>query len=301
MNPRPLDILDLPSLYRFRDAVISLDSTRLLTRGNPLGAVGFLSYFNPSRHLYSAISSDSNGAVMGGVVQSNGDSFAKLVYLAPGSNVHHPAMSQLVDHLSSEAGNWGAFHLLAEVEESNDVFPVLRQAGFSVYAWQRMWNISHVLPSETQGAWDVVRSDNLHAVQSLYHQIVPPLLQPVEPVPKLPKGLICNQGWRCYVNIYYGLYGIVIIPLIHPEVVDVQDRFFSLISQIPRRRGRPVYVCIRSYQAWLEPVLEDIGGLSAPREAVMVKYLARMVKDEQKVRAANPSNVSVQPSRVSRP
>lgn len=301
MNPRPLDILDLPTLYRYRDEVINLDSTRLLTRGNPLGAAGFLSYFNPSRHLYSAVSSDNNGTLLGGVVQTNGDSFAKLVYLAPESNVQHPLLPGLVDHLGFEAGQWGAFHLLAEVEESHDVFPILRQAGFSVYAWQRLWNVSHVTSSDKLMPWVHVKSENLHAVQSLYHQIVPPLLQPVEPIPKQPKGLICSKGWRCYANIYYGIYGIVIIPLIHPEVTGVEDKFISLLSQIPGRRGRPVYICIRSFQAWLEPVLEDLGGLPARREAIMVKHLARMVKDEQTVRSANPGRVSIQPSRVSRP
>jgi hypothetical protein len=32
----------------------------------------------------------------------------------------------------------------------------------------------------------------------------------------------------------------------------------------------------------------------------MVKHLARLIKDEQTVRAAQPAGVSVQPSRVSR-
>ena len=54
MTARALDLLDLPVIYRYRDEVVSLDSTRLLTRGNPLGAAGFIAYFNPARHLYTA-------------------------------------------------------------------------------------------------------------------------------------------------------------------------------------------------------------------------------------------------------
>src|SRR5512140_3355577 len=138
MPPRPLDLLDLPTLYHYRSEAISLDSARLLTRGNPLGAAGFMSYFNPARHLYTGISQENGITLLGGVIQTNGDSFAKLVYLAPASNLTHPALPELVDYLSAEAGKWGAFHVLAEIEEGGEAFPALRKAGFSVYAWQRI-------------------------------------------------------------------------------------------------------------------------------------------------------------------
>ncbi len=299
MNPRPLDLLDLPTVYHFRGEAASLDSTRLLTRGNPLGAAGFMSYFNPARHLYSAIMQDNGTTLLGGVIQTNGDSFAKLVYLAPATALTHPDVPVLIEHLSAEAGKWGAFHVLAEVNEDSEAFPALRKAGFSVYAWQRIWDVSHIALSETPGGWNQAKSVNLPAVQSLYHQIVPPLLQPVEPTPRRAVGLVCADGSKCYVNVSYGVYGIVLMPLIHPEATDVAMKLTNLLTHLPNRRGRPVYLCVRSYQAWLEPALEDLGGKASSRQAVMVKHLARMVKDEQSLRATQPAGVSVQPSRVS--
>ena len=301
MPPRPLDLLDLPTIYHYRAEAISLDSTRLLTRGNPLGAAGFMSYFNPARHLYTGINQENGVTLLGGVIQTNGDAFAQLVYLAPGSNLGHPALPVLIDHLNSEAGRWGAFHVLAETEEGSQAFPALRRAGFSVYAWQRIWDVSQVTPTEGPPDWTRVKSIHLPAVQSLYHQIVPPLLQPVESAPKRATGMVCGETMRCYVNIAYGVRGIVLTPFIHPEASGVALKLGSLLSQLPDRRGRPVYLCVRSYQAWLEPALEDLGGKAAPRQAVMVKHLAHMLKDEQLVRAAQPAGVSVQPSRVTRP
>jgi hypothetical protein len=296
-----LDLLDLPTLYHYRSEAISLDSARLLTRGNPMGAAGFMSYFNPARHLYTAISQENGTTLLGGVIQTNGDAFAKLVYLAPESNLRHASLPALIEHLSAEAGKWGAFHVLAEIEENSDAFPPLRSAGFSVYAWQRIWDVSDIIPGENLCGWTRVQPVNLPAVQSLYHQIVPPLLQPVEPAPKRAIGLVCSESSRCYVNIAYGVHGIVLTPLIHPEATGVAAMLGSLLNQLPDRRGRPVYMCVRSYQAWLEPALEDLGGKAAPRQAVMVKHLARMIKEEQTVRAAQPAGVSVQPSRVTRP
>jgi len=46
-------------------------------------------------------------------------------------------------------------------------------------------------------------------------------------------------------------------------------------------------------------VLEDLGASAGPRQAVMVKHLARLIKDEQAVTVIQPAGVSVQPSHVS--
>lgn len=299
MSIRPLALLDLPQLYRFRDEAIGLDTARTLTRGNPLNAGRLLAYMNPARHVYGAIANGENDSVLGGVIHSPDDTFAKLLYLAPASQLNHPDLPELIENLSAQAGVWGAFHVLAEVDEVSDAFVPLRKSGFSVYAWQRMWDVSEVAEPDSRSDWTRVRSVDLPAVQSLYHQIVPPLLQPMEPQPKAPLGWMSNHEVKCYVSVMHGVYGIVLTPLIHPEATDVSAKLTALISHLPDRRNRPVYVCVRSYQAWLEPVLADLGAKAGERQAVMVKHLARLVKEGLPASAV-PSGVSVQPSRVSR-
>jgi len=300
MSIRPLALLDLPFLHSFRDEAVGLDATRSLTRGNPLGAVGLLSYINPSRHIYSAIANGEDRSVLGGITHAHDETFAKLYYLAPSSQLTHPELPSLIDELSSQAGTWGAFHVLAEVDELNDAFVSLRESGFSVYAWQRMWDVSAMAASDSKSSWMRVRSVDVPTVQNLYHQIVPPLLHPVEPQPKASSGWMCNEGEKCYVSVAHGAYGIVLMPLIHPEATAVSEKLSALISNFPDRRNRPVYICVRSYQAWLEPVLADLGAKAAERQAVMVKHLTHIVKDAAKARTTQPAGVSVQPSRVSK-
>ena len=299
MSIRPLALLDLPYLYSFRDAAIGLDTARTLTRGNPLGAVGLFAYVNPARHIYSAIINGEGKSVLGGIIHYRDDTFAKLLYIAPSSQLNHPGLPELIENLAVQAGTWGAFHVLAEVDERSDAFVALRKAGFSVYAWQRMWDVSEITEAGSGPDWIRVKSVHLPSVQSLYHQIVPPLLHPFEPQPKSPTGWMCNEGVKCYVSMVHGVYGIVLTPLIHPEATDVSKKLASLINNLPDRRNRPVYLCVRSYQAWLEPVLADLGAQGADRQAVMVKHLARLVKEEQTVPAV-PSGARVQPSQVSR-
>ena len=307
MSIRPLAILDLPYIYSFRDEAIGLDTARTLTRGNPLGAAGLLAYVNPARHIYSAIANGENKAVLGGIIHSRDETFAKLLYLAPSSQLGHPDLPELIENLSAQAGEWGAFHVLAEVDENSEAFVPLRKAGFSVYAWQRMWENTEVADSALNShaeqatqpeVWARARSIHLPAIQSLYYQIVPPLLQPVEPQPKSSIGWISNDGAKCYVGVTHGVYGIVLMPLIHPEARDVGAKLAALMSNLPDRKNRPVYVCVRSYQAWLEPVLADLGAQAGQRQAVMVKYLARLVRESPTVPAVA-SRATVQPSQIS--
>ena len=308
MPIRPLAILDLPYLYSFRDEAIGLDTARTLTRGNPLSAVGLFAYMNPARHVYSAIANGENESVLGGIIHSRDETFAKLLYLAPSSQLGHPDLPELIENLSAQAGEWGAFHVLAEVDENSEAFVPLRKAGFSVYAWQRMWENTEVADSALNShaeqatqpeVWARARSIHQPAIQSLYYQIVPPLLQPVEPQPKTSIGWLSNDGAKCYVGVTYGVYGIVLMPLIHPEARDVGAKLAELISNLPDRKNRPLYVCVRSYQAWLEPVLADLGAQAGQRQAVMVKHLARLVRESPTVPAVA-SRATVQPSQVSK-
>jgi len=220
----------------------------------------------------------------------------------------HPDLPELIENLSAQAGEWGAFHVLAEVDENSEAFVPLRKAGFSVYAWQRMWENtevansalnSHAEKATQSEVWTRARSIHLPAIQSLYYQIVPPLLQPVEPQPKTSIGWISNDGAKCYVGVTYGVYGIVLMPLIHPEARDVGAKLAMLINNLPDRKNRPVYMCVRSYQAWLEPVLADLGAQSGQRQAVMVKHLARLVRESPTVPAVA-SRATVQPSQLSK-
>jgi hypothetical protein len=298
MTIRSLDFFDLPTIARYRSDVLTLDSTRALTRGHPLGAMGLLAYINPSRHVYAAIDNSNDTALLGGIIHTRGEMFAKLLYLAPESNLSDPNLPALIEHLSAQAGEWQAAHVIAEVDETSEVFPALRMAGFSVYAWQRVWDVSLLekTGANSNPSWRRVRSVDLHAVHSLHYQIVPQLLHPVEPAPNRAAGYL-HEDMRCFASVTTGMYGTVLTPLIHPEENGVSEKIFSLVSGLPDRR--PVYLNVRSYQAWLEPVLEDLGAKASARQAVMVKHLARLAMNGQPARVV-PTNVGVQPSRISR-
>ena len=80
MSVRTLDILDLPLLLRSHDDVLPLDGARFYTRGTPLGASALLAYWNPLRHLYTAVSSENGSTLMGQMTLESGETSARMTW-----------------------------------------------------------------------------------------------------------------------------------------------------------------------------------------------------------------------------
>ncbi len=242
---------------------------------------------------------------------------AHLTFLVPGETCNIIALPRLLEHLAYQAGSWGALNLIGEVDEHTLVFEAFRRSGFSIYAWQRIWLFNEIparRPSqngdgfgESDGAtgWMVPNSSDVFAIHNLYHSVVPALLLPVEPaVDNHLHGMVYRKNGEitAYADIIYGPKGIWVQPFILPETENVLDVLSDLLLNLPRRFGRPVHLCVRSYQAWLESALEDISAQIGPRQAVMVKHMAVTRKSLATLRQAVLENgvaeASVQVSRA---
>lgn len=278
---RPLDLFDILSLKRYRPSVLFLDSAAALTRGNPLTAGQLLTYLDPRQRIYTAIWEADDVACLGQIACARGELTARLIFIAPSDQAEQA--TPLYEHLIARAAQWEKCYLTAEVEEHSDLFQTLRMEGFATYAWQRIW----VLPQESPRTrpalvWRVLPANALSEAQSLYAQIVPTLLQPIEPLPKPGHGLSCRVGAvSAWARVVSGTRGVWVQPLLHPDSDCAPEHLLALGQALSPGNRRPVYVCVRSYQAWLEPLLEDLGAQAGLRQAVMVKRLAISQKAEQ--------------------
>ncbi|MBT3321211.1 MAG: hypothetical protein HN392_02900 [Anaerolineae bacterium] len=275
---RALELFDLPRLSRYRDEVIALDSRRALTRGNPLRARNFISYLNPKRRIYTGVFEDEKGVVLGGIIQRAEENFARLAYLAPAR-----APLALIDHLTAHAGVWQARQIVTEIDEKNALFQSLRQCGFSVYGHQRIWNlsdISHLDNALTR--WRKKKDIDFPAIQNLENKIIPPLLLPLETFSNISSGMLCqNDELLAYIDISYGSRGIFLRPLIHPNTENLGEKLLNFLANLPKSHRLPIYLCVRSHQAWIEPVLEEMGARAGARQAVLVKYLVSRIRKEK--------------------
>lgn len=276
---RPFDWRDLPVLLRYRQRGLFLDSASIMTRGSMLVPAGaLLSYFAPATGIYTFLCLQENAEpLMGQVNHTQADHFARLTFIAPESAFESPGILSLLDYLVAFIGRNGAIHLLAEVDERSTAFDMLRRAGFSLYVRQRIWQLNGEKKLEAGNLWRASTVKDLIGVRSLYNTLVPALVQQVEPQPgERLHGLVYEQNHEllAYAEIKYGSRGVWVQPFIHPDAEAEIDHLIDMLRDLPNRRSRPVYLCVRSYQSWLEHALEDLEAQAGPIQAVMVKHLA---------------------------
>jgi len=283
---RPFDIRDIPTLHRYRNRGLFLDNVPTLTWGKGLVPAGaMLLPFASAMGVFTSIckyDSQQTIPILGQVSHAAGSPFSRLTFLAPDSAIDSPVLSPLLEHLIRRVGERGAQNLTAEVDEKTQSFETLRGENFSIYARQRIWRLKKVgNGSIDKMAWrNLISLDDIN-VRKLYNALVPTLVQQVEIAP-WGRG----HGWVYYKDgellafseVVHGPRGIWVQPFVHPDMENADQYLKRLLQYLRPRSGRPIYVCLRSYQAWLSIVLEQLGAEPGPPQAVMVRRLAAAVK-----------------------
>jgi len=298
---RPFDWRDFPNLHRNRNEGIWLDTSLALTRWMALVPAGaLLASLAPATGIFTCVATnDGNGdnPVVGQLSHAAGSIKAKLTFITPEEAIETAGVSRLLDHLAKVAGERGAHNLLAEVDEASPVYEVLRRNGFAVYTRQRIWDLKPVETTDP-GPWRHVGDEDEHGVHYLYHSLVPALVQQTEPPPwENMNGLACTEDGElvAYVHLAYGPTGILAQPFVHTGTDHADLLLRTLHGAIPNIRSRPVYLCVRSHQAWLTPFLDELEFESGPRQAVMVKRLVVPLRELVPVRRNNTGLDNAQP------
>jgi hypothetical protein len=284
MTVRPFDWRDFPALYRHREESVYLDSVLVLTRGTFVVPGALLSYLAPAMGVFTCVVDEPGDgkALVGQFMHTPGSQFAHLTFLSPHSALEMSAAVALLDYMVQASGERGAWRLLADVDEQSQAFESLRKNGFAIMARQRIWQIASQLPPGAEPRrWRSATSQDLIAIRVLYNNLVPGLVQQSEPFTiQRPKGVVYydQDELIAYVEFKFGHRGVWVQPFVHPDTEDVAGLMVDLLQRIPNLRSRPVYICVRSYQAWLETIIGEIGAEAGPRQAVMVKQLVQQQK-----------------------
>lgn len=287
MNVRPFDWRDIPALHRHRNDGVFLDSVLFLTRGPMMVTGVLLSTLAPTSGIFTSVlnGDDGQGPLIGQFIHSQNSQFARLSFLTPQTALESHDVTMLMDFMVVVSGERGALRMLADAEERSPSFDALRRAGFSTFSRQRIWKLENqAAVQDRPAAWRSARKEDTIAIQSLYNNLVPGLVQQVQPyVNQRPQGMVYYQQdeLRAYVELKFGHRGVWVQPFIHPDAEDLVDLLLDLLHKIPQRPSRPIYICVRSYQSWLEAAIEDLGAEVGPRQAVMVRHLAVLQKAER--------------------
>ena len=259
-----------------------MDNIQTLTRGFPLSWYSVLSTFSPAENTFTGatVNEDGTRGAVGQVHQSSQISSAQIQFILAGE-APLGELTVLLEGLSQEAGGWGAKQVIAELAPDSPIYPALRQAGFRVFGKQRLYRFQGEIDemSAEGGHWRIWNSNDVNAMRVLYQALVPPLIQPVEPLTRLEMlGLVFydEQGeLQAFADLVYGPAGIWVLPFIHPQsTMDFSGLLARMIRDLPERNTRPVYIVARSYQPWVETALDALDGDRGPEQALLVKYLA---------------------------
>ena len=253
----------------------------MLTFGSPMGPAGLYDHLHPARGVATMVAPARGGSqkLIGQMRYILGSRSAHLSFLMPASAATSPNLPKLLDRLAQQAGEWGAFNLLGEIDERSQALEGMRKASFVVYAWQRIWQ----LPSqdgnnhERTAVWQPATAADEIPIRNLYQSLVPPLVQSAEHLPdQRMQGLVYRKDGEvlAYIEGIYGPRGIYLYPMAHPDLENAAELLCNLPGHLLTRLGRPVYLAVRSYQAWLEVALEELDAKVSPRQALMVKHLA---------------------------
>jgi hypothetical protein len=263
-------------LLRHRNHLLPLDHTRLLTRGSPVGFSALLGPFSLSDGTYTAVSVQDSPRLnlIGQALYNSGERAARLEFVLPASATDSPALLGLLDELAKQTGALGADSILAEANPNDPVFEALRRCGFSVFTWQHIWQLPAAGARDKDAQrWESAQSQDEFAARSLFAALVPPLAQSAEPVNPGRIRYVYRQHGNllAYAAVTAGPLGVYIQPLIHPDVEELPALMADLLECMPS--SRPLYLALRSYQAFLSPALEQLGGKPSERQALLVKHL----------------------------
>jgi hypothetical protein len=282
---------DWPYIFQHRRQLVCLDNILLLTRGKPFSLTHVLFAIRPTDHLCTGVFQPEGDKekVVGQIYQSSKMSGAHINYLLQPETGKSQDLVPLLEGLVKKAGNWGANQVVADVDIDSPYFMGFRQAGFSVLAKQNVFKcpVTHQGPPNDKQRWRTWNSADIHAMRCLYHTLVPPLVQPVEPITRREMlGLVYyddNGDLQAYADLVYGPIGVWILPVIHPQVKeDIADLLIQMMAALPERGTRSIYITARSYQPWVEQALLDLSASPGPEQALLVRYMAlrQRVKSE---------------------
>lgn len=285
-DTRAVTLVDIPLVWRLSEQGTMLNSELSLTRDARGPNSVLLSRILFTRGVYTLVARSNRQQVVGQFRYRPDDFNAHIVYLASTvtEDRENTVWLHILDAMVREAGKHGAHSLVAEVETSSHLFETLRTARFATYARQMIWRHSPMTfaPDDVPNLRLVEENTNDQiGIMALMCHTIPTMLQTVT-VPHADM-----QGWvhrheghiEAYIALSEGKNGVYIIPYMRPDAKsDAVEILKAAIYQTAQTAKAPIYICVRSYQTWLDTALATLQFEAWVEQAIMVKHIAAGIR-----------------------
>jgi hypothetical protein len=284
-DTRAITLVDIPLLRRLTGSSVILDSETGLTRDARGAASALLSGIVFPRGVYTLVARSETQQVIGQFRYRQDDVNAHIVYLAPGleEDGEDTVWLHILDAMAHEAGKYGAHSLVAEVEPETKLFETLRNARFATYARQTIWRHAPVRLDKDNHALLVKPESSIDqiGIMSLICSTIPTMLQQVTAPQGEMQGYVYRKDGHVegYIAISEGAQGIYVLPFIHPDVMNqAADILEAALAQVDTAHRLPIYVCVRSYQPWLETAMRRLEFEPWIDQAIMVRHITAGIR-----------------------
>ena len=259
--------------------VQSLDSVRSVTRGNPQNLRNLFFQLTLAFNQVSAVWEENARLICSAqAVNLSGEPSGQLTFLATEPECTPEAITGILENLIQASGTWQVRYLLCDLPVDSDFLPSFRRADFNIWARQRLFCFTGTIasPDSTKYPWHSWNSNDIKAMMGLHRNLVPKLFQNIEPLTRQSMlGLVLYDERNTllgYADLEYGPRGIWVQPFLLPEADDPQI-LLDLLAHLPATFQRPVSICARSYQPWLEDMLSQLPAEAGEEQALLVHYL----------------------------
>jgi hypothetical protein len=282
---------------------IALDSSFALTHGSPHSLWWMTAQFDPRQSVLSRLYQDEDLERICQLRISSNEQLAKLSFLSANSIIRNQDLSIILDDMRQCAQNFGALHLIAEVDHKQPLLESMKAWGFGVCAWQDIWKLERPIrtsdPLENKIEWCPLAEVDWWQTSQLLQSIIPPISQTTDlPLRHRSRFWVCHHADRiiAFADIRQGPQGIWIQPTFDPEISRVPDLICELVNVMPARLSRPLYLSIRSYQSWLFRSIELMNAEYLGHQAILVKHLVGYIKEFSPAELLRFDKTGVKPS-----
>lgn len=288
---RSFNIADIGLLNTYKNQAVFLNNQTYLTDGSGgLTRGALLSPLSSFTGIFTFVCGANGGQPLLGQVHHEAETaLAHCRFIAPEQALQSGALPELVEHMLKCVGERGAQSLVVEVEEDSHAFVALRKAGFNNYARQRVWRLDKA-PStpQSQSQWRPILSRDQLTMQLLRNRLLPGQVQQIETdVDEQSDGYVYYRDGEllAFAEVKRGSHGIWLEPFVDLNAEPFDEILFDLLAKLHPRTSRPLYICLRSYQNWLEGALIDLDAQPGSRQAVLARRTVVPLKVEEARRA----------------
>lgn len=272
---------DVLAFIRYRDRAVFLDNALRLTYAPGMFSSVLLSLVFPRSGFVTTWQSsvEDSSPALGQMYRAPGKHSARLTFLAPADPDSRAQMVRVISHLCQQAGERGAFHILAEVQRESPLEDCLRQSGFRAYAEQWIWMVPGALSHDrSQPGWTPFSEGEGEAIQRLYRKVIPRDVQRVEAPPRVEdlQGLSywADGELAGFAVFHQGPKGVLMDLIIDPAESNLEDHIAALCEKLPPQGRKKTFFRVRTYQKKLISALERVGAVQCAFQLAMVKHVA---------------------------